>query len=172
MPYERQLSEHFKRPLQLSPKAPVSIKNRPKAKKDEIEETVNVYSEEEVLKLFEAVKNQPFHWQVFTTLAAGLRHGELLGLEWKNVDLEEGTIYVKQVISRRMDGAKIKRPKSKTSRRIISLPESVVEELKVYKKHWDQEKEKMKDGWIEADHEWLFCNVDGTHFYPTTPTTW
>jgi integrase len=30
----------------------------------------------------------------------------------------------------------------------------------------------MGNRWTEHEREWVFCNEDGTHFYPTTPTTW
>ncbi|MGG1811014.1 MAG: tyrosine-type recombinase/integrase [Bacillota bacterium] len=26
--------------------------------------------------------------------------------------------------------------------------------------------------WIEHEHEFVFCNENGKHYYPTTPTTW
>jgi integrase len=31
---------------------------------------------------------------------------------------------------------------------------------------------KIRSQGYEKEYEWLFCNEDGTHFYPTTPTTW
>lgn len=30
----------------------------------------------------------------------------------------------------------------------------------------------MGDCWKEHERKWVFCNEDGTHFYPTTLTTW
>lgn len=138
------------------------------------EKEVTVYDEEEVEALFSSVENEPFHWRMFLTLAlaAGLRRSESLGLEWSKVDLEKGTVDITQVIVKGRKGPLIKGPKSKRSKRIISLPSSVVEELKEYRLHWKKEKFKMGEQWIEHNHEWVFCNEDGTHFYPTTPTTW
>lgn len=146
-----------------------------KKPKDNSDKEVNVYDEKEVEQLFKAVDNEPFHWRIFTSLAlaAGLRRGELLGLEWSHIDLEKGTIRIKQVIGRGKNGRPvIKGPKTKTSKRTVSLPPSLIEELKRYHLHWKKEKMKMRDQWVEKEHEWLFCNEDGTHFYPTTPTTW
>lgn len=145
----------------------------PKPKIDDVEES-SVYDEEEVASLFEAAINEPFHWRIYLmlSLAAGLRRSECLGLEWKHVDLEKGTLDITQVIVRGKSGSVIKTPKSKKSKRLVSIPSSVVEELKHYKLHWKKEKMKSRDMWIENEHEWLFCNEDGTHFYPTTPTTW
>ncbi len=150
--------------------------NKVKKPKDinQAEKEVTVYEKEEVAALLSTAQNEPFHWRIFLTLAltAGLRRSENLGLEWSNVDLQAGTIDIKQVIVRGRTGSSIKAPKTKSSRRLISLPRSVVEELKLYKIHCAEEKDAAGDKWIEEEREWLFFNEDGTHFYPTTPTTW
>lgn len=150
-----------------------AIVNKPKDP-NKIDEEVNVYDEKEVEALFIAVQDQPFHWRVFLTLslAAGLRRSENLALEWSNIDLDEGTIKIQKAITRGRNGANLKGTKSKKSKRTIYLPDSVVEELKEYKVYWDVQKKNAGDKWIENEHEWLFCNIDGTHFYPTSPTTW
>jgi integrase len=150
---------------------PVKSVKKPRALEDR---EVNVYDEAEVESLFLAAEDEPLHWRMFLTLAlaAGLRRSENLGLEWSNVDLEKGTIDIKQVIVKGRNGPVIKQPKSKNSKRIISLPSSVVKELEAFELHWKKEKLKMGDGWIEENHKWVFCNEDGTHYYPDTPTTW
>ncbi|MFC0271086.1 tyrosine-type recombinase/integrase [Metabacillus herbersteinensis] len=152
---------------------PVESVKKPKdnsLNKDE----VNVYDETEVESLFELVQNEPFHWRVYTSLAlaAGLRRSEVLGLEWSRVDFEKGTIFINQVIVKGKNGPILKGPKSRKSKRLVSLPKYVLKELKEYHLHWKKEKMKMGEDWIENNHEWLFCKEDGTHFYPTTPTTW
>lgn len=163
---------------QLIKENPVSSVKKPKDLRkitEVIDNNVNVYTEKEVEELFKAVQKEIFHWRIFVSLAlaAGLRRGELLGLEWKNVDLDGGTIRIAQTIVRGKKGRPlIKGTKSRSSNRIISLPPSIIEELKKFQLHWRKEKMRMRDAWIEDEREWLFCNEDGTHFYPTTPTTW
>ncbi|WBL16397.1 tyrosine-type recombinase/integrase [Sutcliffiella sp. NC1] len=151
------------------------VANVKKPKNNAIDKEVNVYNESEVQLLFNAVQNEPLHWRVFTSLAlaAGLRRGELLGLEWSNINFEEGTIRIKQVVGFGRNGkAILKKPKSKTSNRIISLPPSIVLELKDFHREWKKEKMRMRDQWIEEFHEFVFCNENGKHFYPSTPSTW
>lgn len=135
---------------------------------------LNVYEPEEVTALFESVQDELFHWRVFLSLAitAGLRRGESLGLEWSDVDFENSRIEIKDTIVRGRNGPLIKSPKTRTSRRLVTLPPFVMEELKQYRVHWLKERLRMGDRWTEKDREWLFCNEDGSHFYPTTPTTW
>ncbi|MFJ7753187.1 tyrosine-type recombinase/integrase [Peribacillus muralis] len=141
---------------------------------DLVEKEVNVYDQEEVQLLLLAAEKEPFHWKIFLTLAltAGLRRSENLGLEWDNVNFKEGTIDIKQVVVRGRNGSVIKSPKTKNSKRLISLPPSVVDELKRYQLLCRKERLRMGEKWIVKDRDWLFFNEDGTNFYPTTPTTW
>lgn len=157
----------------LIPENPAANIKAPKVKyKKKLE--LQVYDEKEVEQIFRVLKNEPFHWRMFITLAlaTGMRRSELLGLEWPMVDLDNHTIQIKQVIVKTRKGPIIKEPKSKTSNRVISLPDSVVEEMKEYRRHWLKEKMRMRDRWKENKHEWVFCNTDGTYFYPETPSMW
>lgn len=138
------------------------------------EEELNVYEPAEIQALFEAAENEPLHWQLFITLAltAGLRRGELLGLEWDKVDKVTKCIDVTTTIVKGKAGPLIKQPKTKKSNRLVTLPDSTMEELDRYRKHWVKEKLLMGSAWTEQKREWIFCNENGTHFYPDTPSTW
>ena len=70
-------------------------------------------------------------------LYSGLRLGELLGLEWNDVDLESGIITVSKTVYRERteDGSWrlcVDRPKSRSSARRIPLPAFVAEKLREY----------------------------------------
>jgi len=136
-------------------------------------EELNVYDQEEVRLLMEKVQDELPHWRVFISLAlaTGMRRGELLGLEWGAVDLDNGVIHIEQTINKTRSGTEIKEPKY-NSKRLISLPASIVEELKTYKLHCLEERMKLQHKWKEKKHNWLFFNEYGTHFYPDTPTRW
>ncbi|WP_342743634.1 tyrosine-type recombinase/integrase [Halobacillus massiliensis] len=45
-------------------------------------------------------------------------------------------------------------------------------DLKTFRTEWMIGRMKVGDLWTEKEHEFLFCNENGHHFYPTTPTTW
>jgi integrase len=60
-------------------------------------------------------------------LATGMRQGELLGLFWDDIDFdfEQGTVSVRRALAKlRKGGFTLKVPKTKRSRRTISLPPS------------------------------------------------
>ena len=57
----------------------------------------------------------------YIELATGLRRGELLGLKWEDLDLEQGTLRVQRQIAR-INGEVVEAPlKTKNSYRTISL---------------------------------------------------
>lgn len=112
-------------------KNPASEVKKPTVTHKEVE----VYNENEVAALFEALENEPIHWRIMITMAitTGLRRGELVGLEWKHIDLENGTLEVRQSIAMMKNGEPIiTEPKTKKSKRKISLPDALIEQLKEY----------------------------------------
>ncbi|WP_391119362.1 tyrosine-type recombinase/integrase [Psychrobacillus sp. L3] len=153
-------------------KNPMEGVNKPK-NKHEAKREVNVYEAEEVTAILHALQDEPFHWRMFLTLSitAGTRRGENLGLEWSRVDFENNRIDITQSIVIGKDGPLLKEPKSRSSRRLVTLPPSVMEELKKYRKHWVAEKLKSKT-WKEVEREWLFCQKNGSHLHPSSPSNW
>lgn len=140
--------------------------------KEENDEEVQVYNEVEIAQLMELLQNELPHWRLMFTLAlaAGLRRGELLGLEWKCVDFTNGQIEIRTTIVLTREGPLVKGTKTKTGRRIVTLPKSMMAELSIYHEQWIKDKEDSNDGWIEVTREWVFCNSSGGHLYPSSPT--
>jgi integrase len=72
---------------------------------------------------------------IFTfTLATGLRPGEVQGLQWKDCDLETGTIAVRRAVAWLSDGWQFGEPKTPQSRRTIPLPSSIAEGLRQHRR--------------------------------------
>jgi len=79
-------------------------------------------------------------------LYSGLRIGELIGLEWNDVDLEKGIITINKTVYRDKNGSDgwqlcVDTPKTKSSERIVPLPSCLIEYLHVYK-------ETAKSGYV------------------------
>ncbi|MCM3079576.1 site-specific integrase [Brevibacillus invocatus] len=145
-------------------------------KKPKVEQAeMSVYDEEEVQRLFLALEKEKIMWRVMITLAltTGLRRGELLGLEWKHIDLETGTIDVKQSLSFVKEiGYQIKEPKTKNSVRKVAMPPSVIHEVKALK--MQSAKERMHSGnlWEGGEHFFVFSSWNGKPLYPSSVKTW
>ncbi|ONH36594.1 site-specific integrase [Protofrankia sp. BMG5.30] len=120
-------------------------------------------------------------WSV--ALALGLRQGEALGLPWDAVDLDAGTLTVRQALQRRPwqhgcaddpckrkrggncpkrhgGGFVIVRPKSRAGRRTITLPSPLVTALRAHREHQDAERDTAGDLW-KNEHGLVFTRPDG-----------
>ncbi|MBO0692382.1 MAG: site-specific integrase [Acidimicrobiaceae bacterium] len=87
-------------------------------------------------------------------LGTGLREGEICGLRWSDVDLDAGTLSVRQTVQRETGaGLVMDRPKTAASRRTIPLSASVLDVLR-----------GLPRGAMSAP---LFPSTAGTHLDPT-----
>jgi integrase len=73
-----------------------------------------------------------------------MRQGEILGLKWDCVDLENRMIYVQRAIKRSKNGYELKDLKNSSSYRSITMSERLMFELKKHKAK--QIEQKMKYG--------------------------
>jgi integrase len=70
-----------------------------------------------------------------TALFTGMRRGELLGLDWDNVDLDAKLIKVRKSLEETDEGGlQCKPPKTKAGKRDITLPDIIVETLQAHRK--------------------------------------
>jgi integrase len=144
-------------------------------KPKEIDYDADIYSEEEVVLLFESLQQEKLMFRILIILAVttGLRRGELLGLEWKHVhigkDIEKSFIEVKQSIPMYKNGQPvIKEPKTKNSIRKVSVPAFVLSELEKYHLQMKIDKFQTGDKWQGGDRFFLFSNRFGLPYYPKT----
>ncbi|WP_250635741.1 site-specific integrase [Paenibacillus naphthalenovorans] len=130
------------------------------------------YDETEVEQMLQALEKEPYHWRVMITLAltTGLRRSELLGLEWKHVDWDNGVIEVSQSMIHALKGDIIvKQPKTKNSNRKVALPNSMLEELKQYYAYRLSERNEMGDKWRGGEWFFIFSHPDGQPFHHEGP---
>ncbi|MBA9084358.1 integrase [Fontibacillus solani] len=157
--------------MEIDKKKPVAGVKKPVVKHKE----VIPYDENEVEQLLHALQKEPIHWRVMITLAltTGLRRGELLGLEWHHIDWETGVLSVTQSVSISQAGiAHVKEPKTKSSKRKVALPQSMLEELKEYYLFKLDERDKIGDRWKGSDYNFMFCHPDGKAFHHERPYLW
>jgi integrase len=130
------------------------------------------YLTKEEEKLFlQAVEGDNLEIAFKLDLVSGLRLGELLGLSWNNVDLNNGVIHVKQTLMRIRDYEENRniyeiRPTTKTSagRRRVPIPSTAVCMLKYYKKEQDNMKHLMGEAYM--DNGLVFCTELGNRLIP------
>lgn len=92
------------------------------------------YSKKEVKSVIEALEGQVIEIPILLMLTMGLRYGEMAGLRWQDVDFENNTISVNQVLSYQKRGKiDFKEPKTEGSIRTISAPIELMKKLKAHK---------------------------------------
>lgn len=128
---------------------------------------------EEINGFLNKIKDDPWYIAFLTALGTGVRVGELVALQWKNVNLEESFISIKKAAYRvkthSNEGPKtkeiIQQPKSEKGRRKIPLPGDVVAELRKLKVKQAREKLALGEAYQgdgERQEEWfVFTWPDG-----------
>lgn len=123
------------------------LPKEPKRKK------IDVWDLEQANQFLETSKNDEnnrYHLAYAIAIICGMRQGEILGLTWKDVDLEENLLFVEQTLSH--DGKKIlEDTKTKKSRRTIEFSESLADQFREQKKIIESEKEKFGDDYQDQD---------------------
>jgi integrase len=98
-------------------------------------------------------------------LGTGMRRGELCALAWGAIDLETGTVRVERSLEETKAGLRFKSPKTRSGRRVVSLPVSVVDTLRQHRRK--QAEQRLLLGLGAADDDDLvFARSDGSPLSP------
>ena len=108
---------------------------------------------------------------IILTVFTGVRLGELMGLEWTDVDFKNGIISINRSSQYLSDmGVFTKVPKTESSIREIAIPEFIISLLEEYKLWYDEQKSIVGDFWCESNR--LFVQDDGKPIHPSTISKW
>jgi integrase len=128
----------------------------------------------QVQQFLDGVREDRLFAAFFLEIGTSLRRGELLGVRWRDVDLEAGVVHVRQTLVRvgNHDATAIDRktrlifqePKTEQSRRTIPIPAAIIDQLKRHKARQAQEKFLMGEAYEE--HGLVFCQANGQPIDP------
>lgn len=114
----------------------------------------------EFLKLAQTATLSYFFPLVHLMSYTGLRQGEALALKWSDIDFENKKITVDKTATRIKEKQTLQTPKTKNSKRVISIDPTTLSILKSWKK--DQIKIYFKNGkHFEGDENFIFTNQRG-----------
>ena len=108
---------------------------------------------------------------IILTVFTGVRLGELMGLEWQDVDFKNGIISINrssQYLSDMVVFTKV--PKTESSIREIAIPEFIISLLEEYKLWYEEQKSIYGELWTNSDR--LFVQADGKTMHPSTISKW
>jgi integrase len=98
----------------------------------------------------------PKYYPILVTgFRTGLRMGELLALQWQDIDFKHRLIYV----NRNITVGSITTPKSRAGVRQVRMTTQLVAEFKLLQKV--RKEDTLKYGWAETP-PWLFCDDEGS----------
>jgi len=123
---------------------------------------------QEVARLLSIAKDTAYYSIIYTAVNTGLRQAELLGLRWRDLDLDLASLSVSQVLFKRRGIYQFKEPKSEHSWRRLDLSVSLGLFLRQYKS--EKEMERLLLGRTLTGNDLVFSNADGTPMDPGTLT--
>lgn len=106
---------------------------------------------EQARVLLRAAHGERLEALIVLALATGMREGELLGLHWRDVDLDARTLQVRYSVHPTRAGFSFTEPKTKTSRRLIVLNGRTAEVLQAHRARQLTERMAVGPAWHDQD---------------------
>jgi|SRR5918998_5958999 integrase len=130
-------------------------------------EEMRPLSADETQRLLEAARGNRLEALYVLAVTTGMRRGELLGLTWSDVDLENSRLSIRRALTRTDNGKRVAlgEPKTKGSRRTVKLTQRAVEALRRHLERQLGEIEAAGD--LYGDHGLVFTTKVGTPINPS-----
>ena len=123
---------------------------------------VKVWDLDEVKHFLNTTQDEPLHMGFLLALSTGMRQGEIFGLRWADINLEQKTLSISQTISH--DGKSFKSgAKTVSGNRLINIDQGTVQELQKQHQriqHYKKENPEFKN------YDLVVCTRNGTPFIP------
>jgi integrase len=91
------------------------------------------FDADQARRFLEAVEHDRLRALYVVTLTTGLRRGEVLALRWDDIDLDRGLLSVRRSLRKVPGGWDFGEPKTRSSRRVVKLPDIAVHALKAHR---------------------------------------
>jgi integrase len=136
---------------------PVEAVERPKVEMVEFK----ILNEDQARQFLIAASGTPFETIFYLTLTTGMRKGELLGLQWSDLDEDKGVLHIQrqlQQIPRK--GSFLVPTKTRAGRRQIKLGQGTLSQLKAHRERQELLRAIAGDQWQE--NNLIFTSSIGT----------
>lgn len=120
----------------------------------------------EVDRMLLALKDSNIFVPILLAVGLGLRRGEVLGLQWEDVDFENKRISIKRSLLPGMNGYYFSDLKTAKSKRVLTVPQNIMDYLKREKKRHAENKLFFGGGY--KDINMVCCNEDGSPISPAS----
>ncbi|RDW15963.1 tyrosine-type recombinase/integrase [Oceanobacillus chungangensis] len=136
----------------------------------------DVYNSSELNELYQLLnkeENKQMVLLIKMALKTGMRKGELLALQWDDVDFNTNTVHIRHSLSYTKDnGYFLKEPKTKGSFRKVAPPKKLMDELKkhIFKKKTDRM--EAAELWEGGKYYFVFSSEMGKPYNLDVPNRW
>ena len=118
-----------------------------------------------------SIEDTKYKVAIILTVFTGVRLGELMGLEWQDIDFKNGIISINRSSQYLSDmGVFTKVPKTESSIREIAIPEFIISLLEEYKLWYEEQKSIYNELWNDSNR--LFVQADGKPMHPSSISKW
>ena len=128
------------------------------------EEKTQAWTNLELRKFLEAVKNDRLYPLWLTLAMTGLRRGEALALRWTDVDLERARLSVRRSLVPINGTVEVHEPKTSRGRRLVALDPFTVSVLRAWSRRQKEERLEWGPDW--TDSGLVFTRPDGKLIHP------
>ena len=159
----RVLHRGFERALRLEivGRNPARVVPPPKPDAAEVE----ILSAEQIAEVLARLDGHSLHAIVAFALSTGMRRGELCGLAWGALDLDDGVVRVERSLEETAAGLRFKLPKTRHGHRSVSLPAQAVDILRAYRRQQLEQRLVLGLGKLGPD-DLVFPRPDGSPYPP------
>jgi len=122
---------------------------------------VDPFTPEEAKAFLTAISGHRLEALFILGIATGMRQGEIMGLRWVDVDLDYAQLRIRYSLQRIKGEFQLVEPKSRQSRRTITLPQMAVTALRAHRTR--QLEERMLAGREWVDTGMVFTTTSGNY---------
>ncbi len=149
--------------LEVLPVNPMAFVKLPKP----VKQKVTVLDEANVSRWFDGARTSRLYPLIVLAAATGCRRGELLALQWRDIDFTTGVMIVAKSLEETLAGLRVKSTKSGEPRRFI-VPDFALKVIAEHRAKQDEHKALFEDTY--RDNGLVFCKPDGSFYRPDSIT--
>ena len=126
---------------------------------------MHAWTPDEASRFLAVARSHRLYALFYLALTTGMRRGELLGLKWESVNVLTGMLIVQHNLIDRVSSVTLESPKTRASRRTISLSPDTVEVLQGHRHSQWLAQCQLGAAWQE--HGMVFPSDTGTLMFPS-----
>jgi integrase len=127
-------------------------------------QAMNVWDADQLRQFLDSIKQHRLHAAYYLAANTGMRRGEVLGLRWRDVDLDARRLSVHQALVSVAYAVQIADVKTGSGRRTIDIDTRTIGVLRSWRKR--QLEERLALGALHEDHGLVFARPEGTPIHP------